>query len=111
MFLIRAAFWLTVVVFLIPADPEAGREAPRVGAIEALSAVQATASDLSGFCARNPDVCATGSATFEILSEKVRSGVRMIQNAFDAQASPGTDTLTGQDVATPWHGGQRPGAA
>jgi hypothetical protein len=105
MFLIRAAFWLTVVVFLIPADPESGRDAPRVGAFEALGAVQATASDLSGFCARNPDVCATGSATFEILSEKVRSGVRLIQNAFDAKAADHADgTLTGDDVATPWHG-------
>lgn len=112
MFLIRAAFWLTVVVFLIPGDPESGREAPRVGAIEALGAVQATASDLSSFCARNPDVCATGSATFEILSEKVRSGVRMIQNAFDARASDDpASTLTGEDVAAPWHGAPRPGAA
>ncbi len=110
MFLIRAAFWLTVVVFLIPGDPEAGRDAPRVGAIEALTAVQATATDLSSFCARNPDVCATGSATFEILSEKVRLGVRLIQNAFDAHASEATDTLTGQDLATPWRGGQ-PNAA
>jgi hypothetical protein len=111
MFLIRAAFWLTVVVFLIPADPEAGREAPRVGALEALGAVQATATDLSGFCARNPDVCATGSATFEILSEKVRSGVRLIQNALDARAAdhPG-DTLSGDDVAAPWRGVRASGA-
>jgi hypothetical protein len=100
MFLIRAAFWLTIVVFLLPADPETG-EAPRVGAIQALAAVHATATDFSGFCARNPDVCATGSATFEILSEKVRNGVRLIQEAIDARAAP-ADTLTKEDVTTPW---------
>jgi hypothetical protein len=107
-FLMRAAFWLTIVIFLLPADPETG-EAPRVGAIEALSAVHATATDFSGFCARNPDVCATGSATFELLSEKVRNGVRIIQNAIDGGASA-ADTLTTEDVAAPWRGPRTPGA-
>jgi hypothetical protein len=116
MFLIRAAFWLTLVVFLLPADPGTG-QAPRVGAFQALSAVQATASDLSGFCDRNPDVCATGSATFEILSEKVRTGARLIQNALDAHAkdqgaanvSTG-DTLSGDDIGPPWRGVARGGS-
>ena len=110
MFLLRAAFWLTIVIFLLPADPETG-EAPRVGAIEALAAVHATATDFSGFCERNPAVCATGSATFEILSEKVRNGVRLIQDAIDAQGGPPADTLTGEDVATPWRGSGAPHAA
>ena len=110
MFLIRAAFWLTIVVFLLPADPETG-EAPRVGALQAIGAVHATASDLTGFCARNPDVCATGSAAFEILSEKLRNGVRFIQNAIDARAGVPHDTLTGEDVATPWRGQHPPRAA
>ena len=92
MFLIRAAFWLTVVVFLLPADPETG-EAPSVGALQALSAVQTTASDFSTFCARNPDVCATGSAAVEIFSEKLRYGFRLIQNAFDAHASRAVQIL------------------
>jgi hypothetical protein len=109
MFLIRAAFWLAIVIFLLPADPETG-EAPRVGALEALSAVHATATDFSGFCARNPDVCATGSATIEIISEKVRNGVRMIQDAIDAGAGS-SDTLTKEDVATPWRGRPAPTAA
>jgi hypothetical protein len=110
MFLLRTAFWLTVVVFLLPADPQTG-EAPRVGALQALAAVHATATDLSGFCVRNPDVCATGSATFEILSEKLRSGFRLFQSAFDARAADGPrDSLTGDDLVTPWRGIQRPDA-
>jgi hypothetical protein len=110
-FLIRAAFWLTIVVFLLPADPQTG-EAPRVGAFQALSAVQATASDLSSFCNRNPDVCATGSAAFEIMSEKFRTGARLLQNAFDANDTPAaesatTDTLTHDDTSAPWRGPSR----
>ena len=116
-FLIRAAFWLTVVVLLLPTDPSTG-EAPRVGAVQAFTAVQATATDLSSFCDRNPDVCATGSAAFEILSEKFRAGARLVQNAFDAHAgsqptnaaTPSADTLTRDDVSTPWRGVPRGGA-
>ena len=115
MFLLRAAFWLTIVVFLLPSDPDTG-EAPRVGAFQALSAVQATATDLSSFCARNPDVCATGSAAVEILSEKFRNGARLIHNALDVAGNqhnadaPAADTLTRQDTAPPWRGAPRRGA-
>ena len=109
MFLLRAAFWLTVVVFLLPADSDTG-QAPRVGAVQALSAMQATASDFSGFCVRNPDVCATGSAAVEILSEKFRTGARLVHNAFNAAGDQrdrhpaAADTLTRDDVAPPWRG-------
>jgi hypothetical protein len=113
MFLLRAAFWLTIVVFLLPGDPDTG-EAPRVGAFQALSAVQATATDLSSFCRRNPDVCATGSAAVEILSEKFRNGARLIQNALDhgdhQATAPPADTLTHDDIALPWRGAPRRGA-
>ena len=39
MFLVRAAFWLAVVVLLLPGDPNSGANAPRVSAIEALMAM------------------------------------------------------------------------
>ena len=40
MFLVRTAFWLSIVVLLIPADAETGEQAPRVSALEALSAAR-----------------------------------------------------------------------
>ena len=112
MFLIRAAFWLSVVVFLLPADPQSGSPSPGVGALQAIDAVQATASDVSGFCGRNPDVCATASAAGEIFSEKLRYGVRLLQNAFGShdEAAPSSDTLTSADLTPPWRGARRSGA-
>ena len=82
MFLIRAAFWLSVAILFIPADPETGTDAPRVSAVEALVAAKATIADLSGFCARNPDVCTTGDAAFQLFTEKAHSGVRMLYRYF-----------------------------
>lgn len=107
MFLLRSAFWLTIVILLIPADPQTG-EAPRVTVVNALMAAQATVADLSGFCERNPEVCATGSAAVGMLAEKAENGVEMIYRYLDgtapADAGSGHGTLTDDDLAQPWQG-------
>jgi hypothetical protein len=105
MFLLRSAFWLTIVILLIPADPQSG-EAPRVTVVNALMAAQATVADLGGFCDRNPDVCTTGSAAVDVFAEKAGNGVEMIHHYFgepeDAEGNRGT--LTTDDLALPWQG-------
>jgi hypothetical protein len=108
MFLIRAAFWLSLAIMFIPADPQSGTEAPRVGALQALGAARATVADLSAFCERNPDVCVTGSAAFEVFSEKAQNGARLIYRYFDGagDAKPeGSDkgTLSRDDRSPAWH--------
>jgi hypothetical protein len=117
MFLLRSAFWLTIVILLIPADPETG-EAPRVTVVNALMAARATVADLSGFCDRNPDVCVTGGAAIEIFAEKAENGLDMIDEYFgdaeDGAEPPDGDgnrgTLTSDDLALPWQGAE-PGDA
>jgi hypothetical protein len=106
MFLLRSAFWLTIVILLIPADPQSG-EAPRVTVVNALMAAQATLADLGGFCDRNPDVCITGSAAIDVFTEKAGNGVEMIYQYFgetgdDADGNRGT--LTTDDMVLPWQG-------
>ncbi len=109
MFLLRSAFWLTIVILLIPADPQSG-EAPRVTVVNALMAARATVADLSGFCDRNPDVCMTGSAAIGVLAEKAGNGVETIYRylgddgagTVDAEGNRGT--LTTDDLALPWQG-------
>jgi hypothetical protein len=114
-FLMRVAFWLSVVVWMIPADPKTGADAPRVTLVEAFVAARATVADLSGFCARNPDVCVTGNAAAQIFSDKAETGARMIYRYFnDAGAAAPADgdadpaavqgTLTPDDMAPAWHG-------
>ncbi len=119
MFLLRSAFWLTLVILLIPADPQTG-EAPRVTMANAVMAVRATVADLSGFCDRNPDVCTTGSAAFQMVAEKTSDGIDLILRTIsgDEAAAPddgGIDmapgapegirgTLTTDDRALPWQG-------
>ena len=84
MFLIRAAFWLSVVVMLIPADPQTGVEAPRVGAIEAIVAARTAVADISAFCDRNPAACRTGGSAFRVFAAKARYGARLLTDNFGA---------------------------
>lgn len=117
MFLLRSAFWLTLVVMLIPADPSTG-EAPRITIINAVNALQATVADISGFCGRNPDVCVTGAAAVDLVSEKAGTGVDMVQRLLGGASerdsvpidlAPGGSkrddgTLTNDDIDVPWLG-------
>lgn len=116
MFLIRTAFWLAVVVMLIPVDEKVAREATApaatpIGAFEAVGAAQATLDDMGGFCARNPDVCEVGGRVATTFALKAKTGVGILSGFLDDQlsASPGTDaadagTLTPADLEPAWQG-------
>lgn len=106
MFLVRTAFWLSVVVMLLPADSDTDGKAPRVTAFEAIAAAQTTVSDLSQFCTRNPDVCVTGGSAFHVFADKVRYGAKMIYGYFGdkkVDQPDGKGTLEPSDVEPVWH--------
>ena len=105
-FLLRVAFWLSVVIMFIPADPQTGAEAPRVTLVSALVAARATVADLSGFCDRNPDVCVTGNAAVRLFSDKAQNGVKMLYRYLDGSKNTAADrgTLKQEDVEPAWRG-------
>jgi hypothetical protein len=109
MFLIRAAFWLSVVILFLPADPESNSPAPRVSFIEGFVAARAVVVDLSNFCERNPDVCVTGNAAFQVFAEKAQNGAKMLYRYLDQEPAKATSsddqgTLTGDDLTPEWQG-------
>ena len=53
MFLIRTVFWLVILVLLLPTNERQQSEV--------YGTAQAAVKDVSGFCERNPSVCATGN--------------------------------------------------
>lgn len=114
MFLIRAAFWFSIVVLLIPGDPGSDSQAPRVSAFEAIAAAQGAVADLAGMCERQPDVCTSGGAALAAFGAKARYGATLLYNSFDGSSAatrlPGTaagGTLTPEDLAPQW---REPGA-
>ncbi len=79
MFLIRTAFWLGVVIMLIPVDDKAA-DGPAtagvetIGALEAAGAAQEAIADLGGFCERNPAACDVGGRIATTFALKARTG-------------------------------------
>jgi hypothetical protein len=70
MFLIRTVFWLIILVLLLPTNAQQQSQV--------YGTAQAAVKDVSGFCERNPSVCATGKDAFEVFVQKARFGAEML---------------------------------
>jgi len=88
-FLLRMAFWLGVVLVLLPSgsvQPNASQT--EVGASEALSAASATVGDLRGFCTRQPDACTVGSQVATAIGYKAQAGAKMLYDFLSEALAP-----------------------
>jgi hypothetical protein len=98
-FLIRMAFWFSLVLLALPFDkaPDASDE-PSVGPIQALVAAREAVGDISGLCERKPEVCETGvSAMHTVTTRAIRTAklaAEMLDESTPA-AEPDTATTTG----------------
>ncbi len=127
-FLLRMAFWLGLVLVLLPSGSSQQPPANKVAASEAISAATATVGDLRQFCARQPDACTVGSHVASQLGSRAEAGARMLyefvtetlkrkqtdgDNA-GRDGKPAADramadkdsqnTLSPADLAAPWRG-------
>ena len=104
-FLFRTAFWLGVVVLLLPGDPKTGADAPSVSAMQALVATRSAIADFSTFCDRNPATCATGSTAVQVFASKVRYGAELLSGYLNHnQDAGGHGTLKTEDLQPAWRG-------
>lgn len=87
-FLLRVAFWLGLVVLLLPSGKQATADAPQVGATEAMTAASATVSDLRQFCSRQPGVCEIGAHVASTFGQKAQNGAKMLYEFLSEQAGP-----------------------
>jgi len=113
MFLIRCAFWLSVVIMLVPVDPKTAApttaDAAPIGALEAAGAAQAALQDVGGFCDRNPDTCAMGNRLATTFMLKARTGAEIVYGFLDDKLGNRPDaaahgTLTAADLQPTWRG-------
>ncbi|WP_350333362.1 DUF5330 domain-containing protein [Coralliovum pocilloporae] len=89
MFLLKTAFWLSLVILFLPAYPsDDGGEQNRVSTLQALSAAQATVDDFSGFCERNPGPCETGRSFMNTFAAKAKYGVKLVYDFIDEPSEP-----------------------
>jgi hypothetical protein len=122
-FLLRMAFWLGLVLVLLPRDktPESDK-LPQIGASEAVSAATAAVSDMSQFCKRQPAACEVGGQAATVIGQRAQEGARKlykiitdkkspdhtgsIRNVEEAEAASADmaprDTLTADDMTVEW---------
>src|SRR5689334_9727568 len=77
-FLLKLAFWLTIVILLLPSDHSQQAAAPQLGTSEAVSASGAVVTDVRQFCTRQPDACAVGSQALVEFGHKAQNGAKML---------------------------------
>jgi hypothetical protein len=127
-FLLRMAFWLTVILALLPSGGSQPTPKVNVSAIEAMSAATATVTDMRSFCERQPDACSIGSQAAATIGLRAQAGARMLYeyltqhlgshdagSAVNAAAGknvplpmprPSQQTLSPADLAPAWRGPQ-----
>ena len=90
LFLIRAAFWLMIIVLLLPTDDKQRSEV--------YGTAQATVNDVTGFCDRNPETCARGKDAFAIFVQKAEFGARMVMDLIQNKAGGGAEQPAPQET-------------
>ena len=121
-FLLRMAFWLGLVLVLLPREktPES-EKLPQIGASEAVSAATAAVSDMSQFCKRQPAACEVGGQAATVIGQRAQDGARKLYQIITDKKSPdhtgsiggiedadtaaiavARDTLTPDDLQAEW---------
>ena len=124
-FLVRAAFWLSIVIVVLPTPDSVKMPASNVGTAQAVSAASATMSDMRQFCVRQRATCDVGSAAFtqfghkaqasakwvyDFLTEKLgdqTASVKAEPKAAPVEVDSSQNTLTQSDTTPAWRGPQR----
>jgi hypothetical protein len=91
-FLIRVAFWLTIVLALLPSGGAQQSAQAKVGPTDAVVAAGAAVSDMSNFCDRQPDACNVGAQAAVAIGQRAQAGAKMVYEFFNDHASHGSDT-------------------
>jgi hypothetical protein len=93
-FLVRMVFWLTVVLVLLPIGGSGPAPKLNINPIDAMSAAQATVTDMRSFCERQPEACTVGSQAAVAIGHRAQAGAKMLYEYLSEHFGPNeTGTL------------------
>jgi hypothetical protein len=130
-FLLRMAFWLSVILVLLPSAGTSSAPKVEISAGDALTAARAAMTDAQKFCERQPDTCVIGTQAAVAIGHRAQAGAKMVYEFLNEQlgpaeigpattssmatdgatvplppARPSQQTLTPEDLAPAWRGPQ-----
>jgi hypothetical protein len=94
-FLLRMAFWLTLVLALLPSGGSQPSNGPQIGAGDAVVAATAAVSDMSNFCERQAEACAVGTQAAVVIGQRAQAGARMVFDFISEQMARNETGATG----------------
>ena len=132
-FLLRLAFWIGLVLVLLPRDKtQDSDKTPQINASEAISAATAAVNDMSQFCKRQPAACEVGGQAATVIGQRAQGGAKKLyqiitdkpdksdksdkrapdqtgsiggmESSGTAQSDPAHETLTPDDLQIEWQG-------
>jgi Family of unknown function (DUF5330) len=88
-FLLRMAFWLCIVLALLPTDKatETDKSSP-VAATDAFSAATAAVSDMTQFCTRQPTACEIGGQAATVVGHRAQAGAKKVYDFITEKKAP-----------------------
>ena len=118
-FLLRLAFWIGLVLVLLPRDHSGddAAKAPQIGAADAVSAATAAINDMSQFCTRQPAACDIGGKAASEVGSRAQGGAKKILQIITDKKPPDhtgsipddahgearpMETLTAEDMQIEW---------
>ncbi|HLG80443.1 MAG TPA: DUF5330 domain-containing protein [Bradyrhizobium sp.] len=109
-FLLRMAFWLGLVLVLLPREktPES-EKLPQLSVSDAVTAASAAVSDMSQFCKRQPQACEVGGQAATVIGVRAQEGARKIYQTITDKAENKPDNKSDKkpdaDKKSPDHTG------
>ncbi|WEX78358.1 DUF5330 domain-containing protein [Sinorhizobium numidicum] len=104
-FLVKATFWFSLVLILLPfLDPSSTSKlehGPKVEIGDTVSAANEAFQYISAICIQKPDVCEKGTETFVALGHRAREGARIAYEFLNTQfaetdaGTPDSKVMTG----------------
>ncbi len=85
-FLLRVAFWLTLVCVLVPGTKPSAPDA-QIDAGQAFTLATAAMSDARGFCERQPQACSAGTRVAAAIGHKAEDGARTLYQLISSKVA------------------------
>jgi hypothetical protein len=88
-FMLRLAFWLGLVLVLLPRDKTPDSEKlPQISVSDAVQAATAAVSDMSQFCKRQPAACEVGGQAATVIGARAQDGARKVYQSITDKKAP-----------------------
>ncbi len=84
MFLIRTAFWLVIIILILPTNMQDQQNI--------FGVAKAAIQDVTTFCSRNPQACEKGKLAFDRFAQKAEFGAKMLMDLFKGPAQHASAT-------------------